>query len=528
MNPVTIIFEAVWGLILAVYYGIRLLFRFGGYVRYKARYSGVTEYHAINTSRFEHTLIVGGSGHGKTQLLQSLILYDLPLVAQGKQSVIVIDSQGDMINKILDLEELAPPRQPLSPPPDLMWDDDPPPPEPQKPAAQMQAGNPPLKASEKHPTRLSLSDRLVLIDPTDVENPPCLNLFDFGVSRAKEYPPLEREMLVNGAIAMYEYVFSALLGAELTNRQGVIFRYLARLMMEIPDATIYTLMDFMEDPSLVKPYLSKLDIATQRFFLTQFGNPTFEPTRQQILHRLWGVLSNNTLAKMFSHKENKLNLFEAMNNGSLILINTAKALLKQDGCELFGRFMVALLSQAVQERAALAPSKRLPTFVYIDEAHDYFDENIDLLFNTARKYNVGIIIATQNLGQFGRQLLETVLSSTSIKYAGGVSDHDARILAPDMKCTPESIMELSKTERQSYFAIYDKHRPARADAPPTAYVVNFGVMESEPKMTAGERRRLIAENRKRFCAPYDPGLLMGSQAVVNSGIQFNLDEPREL
>ena len=112
MNPVMIVFEAVWGLIVAIFYGIRLLFRFGGYVSYRARYSGVTEYHAVNTSRFEHTLIVGGSGHGKTQLMQSLILYDLPGVAAGKQSVIVIDSQGDMINKILDLSELAPPHPP--------------------------------------------------------------------------------------------------------------------------------------------------------------------------------------------------------------------------------------------------------------------------------------------------------------------------------------------------------------------------------------------------------------------------------
>lgn len=47
-------------------------------------------------------------------------------------------------------------------------------------------------------------------------------------------------------------------------------------------------------------------------------------------------------------------------------------------------------------------------------------------------------------------------------------------------------------------------------------------------MTAGERKRLIADNRSRYCAPYDPGLLIGSQAVVNSGIQFNLEEPREL
>src|SRR4051812_9514403 len=67
---------------------------------------------------------------------------------------------------------------------------------------------------------------------------------------------------------------------------------------------------------------------------------------------------------MFSHTHNKLNLFEAMNRGSLILINTAKDLLKQEGCEIFGRFIVTCLSQATQERAALPEEKRLPTFIY--------------------------------------------------------------------------------------------------------------------------------------------------------------------
>ena len=97
-----------------------------------------------------------------------------------------------------------------------------------------------------------------------------------------------------------------------------------------------------------------------------------------------------------------------------------------------------------------------------------------------------------------------------------------------MKCTPESIMSLNKNNRQGHFAIYDKNLTVRSDAPPAAYVVDFGEMEKQPKMTTEQRKWLIAENRKRYCAPYDPSLLMGSQAVVNSGIQFNLGEPKVL
>jgi hypothetical protein len=106
--------------------------------------------------RFEHTHVVGGSGHGKTQLLQTLILQDMQRLTQGKASVIVIDSQGDMIRKIQGMQ-----------------------------------------------TTGEISDRVVIIDPTDIAAPPALNLFDFGLERANQYNALEREMLVNGAISLY-------------------------------------------------------------------------------------------------------------------------------------------------------------------------------------------------------------------------------------------------------------------------------------------------------------------------------------
>ena len=98
-----------------------------------------------------------------------------------------------------------------------------------------------------------------------------------------------------------------------------------------------------------------------------------------------------------------------MNNGSLILINTAKDLLKQEGCEILGRFFIALICQAAQERASIPEDKRRNTFLYIDEAHDYFDESMEQLLNTVRKYKVGLVIAHQNLDQFKQKLRSTVM-----------------------------------------------------------------------------------------------------------------------
>src|SRR5262249_38507844 len=157
-----------------------------------------------------------------------------------------------------------------------------------------------------------------------------------------------------------------------------------------------TLIDFMENPEKTRPYIGKLDGITARFFQTQFFSNSFNDTRQQILTRLYSVLSNSVLDRMFNNERNKVNLFEAMNRGSLILINTAKDLLKQEGCEILGRFFIALIAQAAQERAGIPEQLRTDTFVYIDEAHDYFDESMENLLNQARKYRCGLVLAHQN------------------------------------------------------------------------------------------------------------------------------------
>jgi DNA helicase HerA-like ATPase len=345
-----------------------------------------------------------------------------------------------------------------------------------------------------------IADRVVIIDPTDIAAPPALNLFDFGLERAHSYNALEREMLVNGAISLYEYVFGALLGAELTARQGVIFRYLAHLLMVVPEATIHTLIDFMEEPEKIAPYIGKLEGSARRFFETQFLSRFFNDTRQQILTRIYGVLATGVLDRMFSHTRNKVNLFAEMNKGSLILINTAKDLLKQEGTEILGRFFIALITQAAQERASIPENNRMPTFVYIDEAHDYFDEHIETLLEQARKYHVGMILAHQHLGQFeNRQLRASVAANTAIKLAGGLSEEDARALAANMGTTPEFLLSMKKQEAQRVTEFACSVRNLTQSA--VRLTVPLGMMEEAPKITNPHvLNALFRRNWEKYCA----------------------------
>lgn len=404
-------------------------------------------------SRFEHAHVIGGTGHGKTQLLQRMIHADLAAAQTEQRSVVVIDSQGDLINKLVRLDLFDPEG------PD------------------------------------TLADRLILIDPSDVEFPAALNLFDAHLERLRDYRAVDRERVLNGVIELYELFFGAMLGAELTQKQGVIFRYLARLMLAIDGSTIHTLMQLMEDGRPFKPQMQSLEGSARHFFETEFFHPSFTATKRQILKRLWGVLSTPAFERMFAQKANKLDLFEAINAGKIILISTAKDLLKRDGSALFGRFFIALLAQAALERSTLDPEDRTPTFVYIDEAQEYFDDSIETILTQARKYRVGMTLAHQTLDQLSPRLRAAILANTSLKFAGGVSARDARALAEELRTEPAFIENMRRRSDRTEFAAWLKHATPRA----IRLSVPLGFLEREPILTEEAFAGVIARNRRQYC-----------------------------
>lgn len=415
--------------------------------RLKSLFTLKTPFEIPEATRFEHMHVVAGSGHGKTQTLQYFIAKDLPHVALRDRSVVVIDSQGDLIRTILAAKHLPP-------------------------------------------------EKIVLIDPEDIEYPVSLNLFSVGQERLDAYTPLDRERLTNSIIELYDFVLGSLLSSGMTAKQNVVFRYVTRLMFYIPNATIHTLRELMEPGGAARyqTHIDRLDATTRRFFEMEFDSKEFTATKAQVLRRLYGVLENQTFARMFSHPQSKFDMFTELQAGKLILINTAKSLLKEQGTEVFGRFFIALIAQAAQERATLPERDRLPCFVYVDEAQDYFDENIGIILSQARKFRVGMVMAHQYLGQLGSGLEAAFEANTSIKLAGGVSARDARSLAGQMGADADLIARQPKGS----FATYIRGLTERAV--PMSFP--FFVLEKQPRTTPEERDAIRAYSRHHYAEPW--------------------------
>ena len=106
---------------------------------------------------------------------------------------------------------------------------------------------------------------------------------------------------------------------------------------------------------------------------------------------------------MLSAPNNRLDMSDALNAGKIVLVNTAKDFLKGERSSFLGRYFIALTLQAALERAAMPEGKRRPAFLYIDEAAEYFDDNIDNLLTQARKYKLGVVFRHQYLDQLARR-----------------------------------------------------------------------------------------------------------------------------
>jgi Type IV secretion-system coupling protein DNA-binding domain len=401
--------------------------------------------------RFEHTHIVGGTGHGKTQLLQYLIMDDLHHALDSNLSLVIIDPDGTLIKTISQTDYFG---------------------------------------------EYLLADRAIFIDPSDVEYPVGLNLFD--VSHLEGADARTRETIENNTIELFEYFFDALIGSELTGKQTTLFRYLGLLLMQIPGGNIHTLRELMEDGKRFKPYMEKLEGSAKTFFETRFFAPDLKATKTQILSRLWGVMSNRSLDRVFNAKRNSINFDQCLHSGKIIFINTSKEYLGEEGSAIFARMMVAILGQSLMRRAALLPQDRNPTYIYIDEAEGVIDQTLIRLLSQTRKHKASFTLAHQHLAQVASAPLAGIMANTSIKLCGGVSAKDASILAPEFRCKPDFILSQKKDQNTSRFALFAKNITPAA----MTFEVPLGYAENCDRLSADEYRDLLEASRDAY--GYDP------------------------
>jgi hypothetical protein len=359
--------------------------------------------------RFDHTHVIGGSGQGKSTLIIKQFIDDIS--THKHPALVIIDPKGTMVDQIRRL---------------AMFEPD----------------------NDLHTKGHWQFPHLMIIDPTLF--PPALNMF---APPKRKYAPHIQQQIENNAVSLFQYVFSSK-GSALTDKQNTCFSFAVALVLTMPNANIHTLLDLMNDPvpksggippnSPFKKFIDKLGPTSKRFFYDSFYNATeCASTKDQIATRIYGMLRYPTFEAMFGTTENKLDMFDCLQKGKIVLVSSPKSILGTEGSQLFSRYMVALTLQAAFERITVNKKTWHPAFLVIDEAQDVIDEiKTPEMLAQMREFRMGCTIAHQNIrGQLPEALYSSISANTRIKYAGTRSSQDASMMAKDMHCDPEFIMK---------------------------------------------------------------------------------------
>ncbi len=156
----------------------------------------------------------------------------------------------------------------------------------------------------------------------------------------------------------------------------------------------------------------------------------FESQIGSTINRLQRFIRNKTMRSMFGQPSVSLNLGQALEEGSIILVSlaTERAKVSKENAELFGTLLLSDLWTAAQERGKRDGVK--PFYLYLDEFQQFISPTISENLDEARGFGLHLTMAHQfpnqllDRGENGRKLYNSVMETASSKVVFRLSHED--------------------------------------------------------------------------------------------------------
>jgi hypothetical protein len=378
--------------------------------------------------RLRHLHVIGASGSGKSTFLLDLVSQD---IASGR-GVAVIDPHGDLVDEILG------------------------------------------RIPEE---RL---DEAILFDPADTEHPLAWNILE-------AHSELERTLLASDLVGLFRR-FSTSWGDQMTSVLGNA----VLVLLEHPGSTLLDLREFLVDRTTREQLLRGLDDP----YLLSYFRHEFQLAAGKsvgaILTRLDGFLRSKRVREIVGARESRLDLREVVDRGQIFLARLSEGAVGEENAALLGSLLVSKFHQVAMSRQEIRREERRPFFLYADECQEVATPSMAQLLSGARKYDLGLALAHQDLRQLDAKAPEVasaLMANAGTRLAFRVSERDAKTLSEGLSFFgPADLLSLRVGE-----AI------ARIDTAEGDCNLRTRLLPFVDAVVAAERReRVIRRSRERY------------------------------
>ncbi len=185
------------------------------------------------------------------------------------------------------------------------------------------------------------------------------------------------------------------------------------------------------DEELKEKYSVQLAYFKKNFYKNGSGKDYTEKSILAAASQLDNLLRLNGVKSILCNRHNNINFDTMLSNGEVTFVCTRRGDLGVNSHKAFGLFFLSSFENAVLRRPG-SESSRVPHFLYVDEFPEFIGKSTEPIFTMFRKYKVGSIISAQNLSQLNpatamENYRETILANCTNKiFTGNASEDDLK------------------------------------------------------------------------------------------------------
>ena len=396
--------------------------------------------------RERHVYVIGGTGNGKTTMLEYGIVQDI----QSGKGVAVVDPHGDLAERLL-----------------------------------------------QHIPESRIKD-VVYFNPADLSYPIGLNLLELPEGLTGDELLDAKDFITEAVISVMRKVFSE--DDSGGHRIEYVLRNAVQTALTLKDPTLFTIFDLLTDTKYRKKIAKNLkDQKLKNFWVNEFGKAgDFQRVKMAggVTAKIGRFQFSASAERIMSQPKSTID-FEQILDGKILICNFAKGLIGEDTSELFGIATLAKLQLAAYRRVKTRQENRKPFYLYVDEFQNFATMSFVQMLSEARKYKVFLTMAEQSTSQQeDLRMVNTILANvgTVICFRSG-NPADERLILPLFR----PYIDEGEIANLPTFNFY-----ARMSAVLSQEPVSGGTIVLEDNGSEDIAEQVIAASRANYAKKYEP------------------------
>lgn len=327
----------------------------------------------LQNDRLHHFYILGKTGTGKTNLLETKIFQDI----HKGNGVCLIDIHGDFVKKV--------------------------------------GSSIPLKR---------LND-VICLDATNIN-------LQLGYNPLRKVSYEKRPLITSNILKIFQHLWgSQSWGIKLSH----ILRNVLLTLLDQKQATFADILKILHDDSFREsciPHIQNEEV--KNFWQAEFKKYT-KNDLVPIYNKLGGILSYPSVKKLLVTNRQQISLRQIMDEQKILLVNISKGVLGNDASYILGSLLLTSLASSAFSRIDTPEEKRIPFYCYLDEFQNYTTYSLVEMLSELRKFRLGLVMAHQYISQLDTKIRDAVLGNVGTIVCFRLGQADARFMEKEF--TPE-------------------------------------------------------------------------------------------